>query len=338
MDELRTQPQPLAVSAAGTAAAVVAMDVAPNVAEDDLRLHRAACLLTRIRQLEADGAVRTTGGALDDARALLQRRELRWVDVLQAERLVLGALNRETADAELRRRLAERGRLEPEAQAFYDGVALTLDRGTPEERQAIDPRHLLLRLVEDLHAQATVTHRKRRFILRLRERKVRCFITSFALFLAVSAVFIGTAAVLTEQPPPWLGVLAAITDPVVAVFAGLLGASFSMLRTREASLEAIKLAALEQAAGWWTLLARLSVGVGGSLFIYYVLVASDFNVPLLGDTTAGTGFRIGGEGSSVQQHAALAVICFVAGFTEKLAPGVIEMFTRKVGPQPEARA
>jgi hypothetical protein len=289
----------------------------------DLKLHDATCLLSRIRQLEAEHAVAPDSPALADAQRLLQRRNLRWLDVLQAERLVLTALTREAAEIELRRRLVERDRLEPSIRGFFDEVATTLHEADETGRARLDVRRLLLRLVEDLHAA----------------RKVWCFLVGFALFLGAGAVFVYAsvkAAELGEPMPTWLWWLKAVADPIVAVCAGLFGAAFSMLRHREAELRTSPTEALERAAGWSDLCARLWAGVGGAIVLYYVLLTGFLDVPMLDTQVMRDALTVKGPPGTVANHAALTVLCFVAGFSERLVPSVIERVAGRIGGGPGA--
>jgi len=319
-------------------APVSAIDPSGMAGDCDLKLHGASCLLSRIGQLEAEGAVEADSRALDDAKGLLQRRRLRWLDVLQAERLVLTALTREAAEIELARRLVERDRLEPSVRRFFDEVAATLSDGDEAARARLDVRRLLLRLLEDLHADRIGEERKRRQSVTLRRRKVWCFLAGFVLFVCGSAIFVYASvktAELAPEMPMWLWWVKAVADPIVAVVAGLFGASFSMLRNREAELRAIELEALEQAAAWSSLCARLWAGIGGALVLYYVLLTGFVDLPMLDTQVMQDALTVKGPPGTIANHAALVVICFVAGFSERLVPNVIERVAGRVEGTPQ---
>jgi hypothetical protein len=304
--------------------------------DDDLKLHAATCLLSRISQLEAEGAVEPTSGPLADAKRLLQRRgRLRWVDVRQAERLVLAALTADAARVELGRRLAERDRLPRNVRAYYDRITAVFEDDDAAALANRDLHRVLLRLVEDLHGDDVAEQQKRRQLLRLRARKSRCFIVSFLLFLAGSGVFIYASvktAELGDPMPMWLWWLKAVADPVVAVVAGLFGASFSMLRHREARGRAVDLEAVDQAASWSSLCARLWAGVGGALVLYYVLLTGYIDVPMLDSGVMQEALTVKGPPGTIANHAALVIICFVAGFSERLVPGMVDRIAGKVAP------
>jgi hypothetical protein len=302
--------------------------------DDDPKLHHASCLLARIGQLKAEGELRPDSPALADAERLLQRRRLRWIDVLQAERLVLTALTVEAAELELARRLVERDQLAANVRGFYDEVAAVLRDGDDAARARFDARRLLLRLSEDLHAARIADERKRRQLVALRRRKVWCFLVGFAFFLTASAVFVYASvktAELGDPMPGWLWWLKAVADPIVAVSAGLFGAAFSMLRHREPALHESECEAVEQASAWSSLCARLWAGVGGAMVLYYVLLTGFVDVPMLDSEVMREALTVKGPPGTIANHAALTVVCFVAGFSERLVPGVIDRVVGKVG-------
>ncbi len=307
----------------------------PGDGDGDPKLHDASCLLSRIAQLKAEGVVvRSDSPALADAERLLQRRRLRWIDVWQAERLVLTALTAEAAALELARRLVERDQLGANVRGFYDEVAAVLRDGDDAARARLDVRRLLLRLSEDLHAARMAEQRKRRQLTALRRRKIWCFLVGFAFFLVAGAVFVYAsvkAAELGEPMPMWLWWLKAVADPIVAVCAGLFGAAFSMMRHREPELRASDLEAVAQASAWSSLCARLWAGVGGAMVLYYVLLTGFVDVPMLNTDVMRDALTVKGPPGTIANHAALTVVCFVAGFSERLVPGVIDRVVGTVG-------
>ena len=313
---------------------LLTVEAAAGDGDGDPKLHDATCLLSRIGQLKAEGALRADSPALADAERLLQRRRLRWIDVLQAERLVLTALTGEAAELELARRLVERDQLAANVRGFYDEIAAVLRDGDDAARARLDVRRLLLRLSEDLHAARVADERKRRQLVALGRRKVWCFLVAFAFFLAASAVFVYASVKTTElglPMPTWLWWLKAVADPIVAVCAGLFGAAFSMLRHREAVLREGEVEAVEQAAAWTSLCARLWAGVGGAMVLYYVLLTGFVDVPMLDTEVMRDALTVKGPPGTVANHAALTIVCFVAGFSERLVPGVIDRVVGRVG-------
>lgn len=326
----------------GERAGLLTVEAPAGDGDGDPKLHDATCLLSRIGQLKAEGALRADSPALADAERLLQRRRLRWIDVLHAERLVLTALTAEACELELARRLVERDQLAANVRGFYDEVAAVLGDGDDAARARLDVRRLLLRLSEDLHAARIADERKRRQLVVLRRRKVWCFLAGFLFFLAASAIFVYAAVKTAElglPMPTWLWWLKAVADPIVAVCAGLFGAAFSMLRHREPALGDSEVETVEQAAAWSTLCARLWAGVGGAMVLYYVLLTGFVDVPMLDTEVMRDALTVKGPPGTVANHAALTVVCFVAGFSERLVPGVIDRVVAKVdGPRVPAPA
>lgn len=317
----------------------VAVAGIPPSGTSDGTLHSVGCLASRIAQLEAEEACEPAHPALEEAKRLLRQPRLCWLDPLRIEPLVLCAMSREAAEIELGRRLVERHLLPRHVAAFYDDAAATLAGGDPEARASLDVRRLLVRLVEDLNAASVTTEEARRHVVRLRQRKVWCFLLAFVLFLASSALFVYAsvkAAETGDVMPIWLWWLKAVADPIVAVCAGLFGAAFSMLRHREAELRTSPTEALERAAGWSDLCARLWAGVGGAIVLYYVLLTGFLDVPMLDTQVMRDALTVKGPPGTVANHAALTVLCFVAGFSERLVPSVIERVAGRIGGGPGA--
>ena len=148
-----------------------------------------------------------------------------------------------------------------------------------------------------------------------------CLIASFVPFLACSAVFIHASVKTTELGAPmpmWPWWLKPVADPVVAVVAGLFGASFSVLRQREAHGAAVDLEAVEQAASWSSLCARPWVGAGGALVLYYVWLGGQLDLPMLDSVGMREALTVKGPPGTIPNPAARVILCFVAGMVDRL--------------------
>lgn len=309
----------------------------------DLCAQHALSVRSRIAGQRAQVTEASSRRQLDDAERLLASHPLSWHAVNEAEQLVSNTLDAASAEVELRRRLAERAELDQGARAYFDAVAKEFDDLNPEAKHP-QVRHLLVRIIQDHQWRKTKIYRKRRYILAWQTRKLGAFLASFTVFIACAGIAflsllpgdvlpVGVAEALN------LDFLRRIGDPVIAAVAGLFGASFSVLRGRETNLTSLNLEVLENLYSFRNLLTRLCVGIGAGIIIYFVLLTGVLDLPLVDSSTLKASFSAGGrQEDPIGAYAALALMCFVAGFSEQLVPSVIEYFTKTVAPNGEPKA
>lgn len=124
----------------------------------------------------------------------------------------------------------------------------------------------------------------------------------------------------------------------IAMSAGFLGATFSMLLQNQRRVSEGSLEDLTAASGWHTLLVRGSVGLGAAVILYFFFESGLLegslwpNLKLLGfNEVTDAGGRPSGAGMRVpNQHWCLLVIwCFLAGFSETLVPTILQKTEEK---------
>lgn len=114
---------------------------------------------------------------------------------------------------------------------------------------------------------------------------------------------------------------------LIAMSAGFLGATFSMLIQSQRRVSEGSLEDLNVASSWHTLIVRGSVGLGGAVILYFFFESGLLEGSLwpnlekldFAEVEGAAGLRI------PNQHWCLLVIwCFLAGFSETLVPTILQ--------------
>jgi hypothetical protein len=165
------------------------------------------------------------------------------------------------------------------------------------------------RLVNDLQWRYTVSEVKRGYTKEITLKTGQLFILSlvvFALAVLLTLAFPG----LKEFDLRLL---------VPAVLAGCWGAAFSMLSSLRDRLEASELDALKVLRARWVLGSRVLIGAGAASVLYFFFVSglvSGSAFPDLKATAPSATWEL-------NTFAQLIVWCFIAGFSERLIPGLL---------------
>jgi len=265
-------------------------------------------------------------------------RLVRWVDAYQAE-LLLAQIR---PVAQLRNeilRAAEKLRRETSDgttvfDAEIDEVTGQDLSQTPEgEARA---RAILMRLLSGQHWKTSQRFLKRQIGLIYTQRIV-------AWLVGVLALFIGVLLVVALLSPPCTGANACrdtwlvYSGLAVAGSAGLLGASFSTLTGRAATIETVSLEGAQVAASNMLIALRLGVGGTGAMILYFFFEAGlvsgaafpdletlGFTRVLAPETNGPSPwFRPLGVYVPNAELSKLMVWSFLAGFSEKLVPAML---------------
>jgi hypothetical protein len=176
-------------------------------------------------------------------------------------------------------------------------------------------RGLLARLVNDLQWRYTVNEVKRRYS----EDVTRRTGWLFALALALFAMWT-TYIVLSE---PVYGDLRLL---IFAGLAGTWGATFSMLGSLKSRLVGSELDDLKLMRPWVVLLSRALIGTGAGSVLYFFLRSG-----LLGGGAFPQLTTLDAASGPGKDLALLMIWCFIAGFSEKLVPSLLEKTEARAG-------
>lgn len=250
------------------------------------------------------------GEALGD-NALVREIETRlggertWRQGQHVEQLLVALLD----EAEL---VVERARLEQLTPGYEEiAAAVVAENTTQAGRDSLGlERALVLRLLQDRHWHFE-TERLEAFYRRSVRRRV-----SLAFAIAVFAFF--GPNLLPAVFEAMLGFAGDVKKLLLytAITAGMLGACFSMLTNLEERIEAADLDGLRSLSTPSYLFFRLFAGAAGGLVLFYVVHSNLVAGALLPDLSDF-------DAVSQRDKSLLTVLCFAAGFSEKLIASVL---------------
>jgi hypothetical protein len=238
---------------------------------------------------------------------LLTNGRRNWTNAYAIEQLLVHLFDEGTLAREMQVRVREgKEALRPALAAHYAAEAekITL---SPDDRRA-----LLSRLVNDLQWRYTVSEVKRGYTKDITLKTSHLFIGSLLVF---------ALAVLATLAFPSLRELD-LRLLVPAVLAGCWGAAFSMLSSLKDRLEASELDALKVLRARWVLGSRVLIGAGAASILYFFFVSG------LVTGSAFPALKPAEDGTTAPHVwlgtlAMLIVWCFIAGFSERLIPGLL---------------
>lgn len=238
---------------------------------------------------------------------LLANAPRNWSNAYAIEQLLVHLFDDYTLAGELQIRVREaKEALRPALAEHYAAEANKTTLSTDERRT------LLSRLINDLQWRYTVSEVKRGYTKEITLKTAHLFIVSLFVFAVAVLVTLGFPSLQKLD----LRLL------VPAVLAGSWGAAFSMLSSLRDRLEASELDALKVLRARWVLGSRVLIGAGAASILYFFFVSglvTGSAFPELKPVAAG----------STAPHvwlgtlALLIVWCFIAGFSERLIPGLL---------------
>jgi hypothetical protein len=259
--------------------------------------------------------------ALERVKELLQpNRPRSWSEAYEIEQLLVHLFDAETLKTELDvRSLEARTTLRPDLAELYNEQVKQMKGENSPERQ----RGVLARLVNDLQWRYTVNEVKRRYSQDITSRTGWLFALALLLFAAWIAYI-----VLSKSDSGDLHLL------IFAALAGTWGATFSMLGSLKSRLEESELDKLKLMRPWVMLLSRALIGTGAGCVLYFFLRSG-----LLGGSAFPQLTTLDSGGVPRKDLALLIIWCFIAGFSEKLVPGILEKTEARAGskapPEPD---
>ncbi|HVS12075.1 MAG TPA: hypothetical protein VMS76_19600 [Planctomycetota bacterium] len=266
---------------------------------------------------------------LERVRLLLEKgqNEPTWLDAYEIEQQLVHLMPAAKLGSELRVRLVEAHSVLKPAKAQAYGEAVKCAKTDPEQRG------LLSRLVNDLQWTYTVNEAKRQFWGTLTRRT--------AWMLAICAGAFLVSMFLVQVAPrdafPWLSVAQWSTlefhplswkSLLLVCAAGAWGASFSMLLgLKKVDLKKVSLDQLKVMLTRGVFLARMCIGAGGALVLLFFMVSGILSGTVFPEFTAGE--PVAGASATTdlivnsKSVVLLVLWCFIAGFSEKLVPGLL---------------
>lgn len=269
-------------------------------------------LTAAVNKIEAAGQ---SGEVLDQIRTLLAKDDWRWKDAYEVEQKVVLFYDEHTLRTELARRIVEA------KHVLYPDVASWYREQAKEATTTDEQRALLLRLVNDLQWRYTVNEAKLGYVKQITGRTGWIFIFAVVIFIGFLFFFLFAG----NSPDKVWSLPVKFLTFLLAAVSGLLGASFSMMASLKTRLESSSINQMKNASSRALLFSRVLVGTGAAMILYFF-----FESKLL----QGAAFPdLGVVDINIVQRALLVVWGFIAGFSEKLVPGLLAKTEARVADQ-----
>ena len=237
--------------------------------------------------------------ALDKARALIARRDqpgAQWSDAYECEQVLARLAPEADLRPELLKSLEALKLLDAPLAARFEQEYARIDGASFD---AAGARGLLARILGDLRWESA----QRYFVRRLAIIYARRLVLAFGVAMAAALTLV-TMEVYWEN---WRGGEARFSGFAMAVCAGFLGASFSMLTRQRDFAVTAKLETMRTFTGYPMILLRIGVGVGAAAILYFLFAAGLIAGQVFPDLN-GIGFASVGAPQEAANAAALATL------------------------------
>lgn len=185
-------------------------------------------------------------------------------------------------------------------------------------------RQLLRRVLDDAHWRYAQRYRNR---LIYNVYALRLFLTSCVLAISFLGVLILPANTFAFPFSPYAAL-------EIAILAGLLGASFSMLTGRPFDIDTLSIEEMRRLTGFPYMMLRIGIGAIGSVIVYFAVRAGIIESVFLPDLEK-IGFTVVNAATRISEDLVvpirvpnidlcqLVVWSVVAGFFEKIVPTIL---------------
>ena len=239
-----------------------------------------------------------------------------WSDAFRLEQCLVHLMDGRSVKTELKRREADLGSFAPNLNAHYKSEIKNELKGGDVD--IISIRGLLFRLIKDLQWQELNEYHRHLMTNQIVQRINIIFLISLVIFFGINIYFLYGGGVFSS------------VYLFVAIISGVFGASFSMLTSIEARVSASDLDELRSIRSWPSLFTRISAGGGGGLILYFFILSGVVVVPGLPKPEILSGGAPIDGMSGVDAFALFVLLSFIAGFAEKLVPGLIDRATDRL--------
>ena len=245
-----------------------------------------------------------------------------WSEAFRLEQSLIHLMDDSSAITELKRRRADLDKFSPKLNAHYQ---FEIRNELKKNESGDNPvKGLLFRLVKDLQWQELNGYHRHLITNQIIQRINIIFLLSIFLFFLVNIFFFYEKELFKS------------VFLFVAIVSGIFGASFSMLTSIEARVSTSELDELRSIRSWPSLFTRISAGAGGGLILYFFILSGVVVIPGLPGLDILSGGVPAQNKEGFDAFALFVLLSFIAGFAEKLVPGLIDRATDRLkGKEPE---
>ncbi len=307
----------------------------------------------RVKLEHIRGSGTENGELLERLDGMLSSPGPTWKQAYEIQELMTELWREDMLNLEIKRALTQGERyLRPETHALYNEHAGVVQTGNTEGK-----RSLLRGLLADLHWRKTLYELGRSYLRSFRARVGLLCLTFLVVVLAalsLRAYYLGGG--LDKDILSRIQGRMDIFYLLYASLVGIWGATFSMLTGLKSRADEIDFTAVRNMYSWSSIISRVAIGAGGGLLMYFFIKAGmldggimpDFSVPpdlakavrAFLDASAGnnpeliktTRLELSNQITTRDLNVVplLTVWAFIAGFSEKLVPGLLSRTSARI--------